>query len=133
MAAAQPVLNRYVVSMSLLLLAMLGHEAQADIAVSIERINDRTAIISAMGTLTTFDDLGGRAIFRFVDDPLAGAFPSATTAHTLSNNSLTAGGTSLISASTLVGSPVLPDNFFLRMSGQPADGSCASGESSKSI
>ena len=111
----------------LLLLAMHGQVARGDIVVQVERLGDTRAIISGMGTVGTYDNLGGRAVFRFFDGPLAGDAPSSTTDHSLSDNSLTIGNTTLTSASTLIGSPVVPDGFFLRVTNQPADGSVFDG------
>ena len=111
----------------LLLLAIPGQVARGDIVVQVERVGDTRAIISGMGTLGTYDDLGGRAVFRFFDGLLVGDAPSSTTDHSLSDNSLTIGDTTLTRASTLIGSPVIPDSFFFRMTNQPADSSVFDG------
>ena len=111
----------------LLLLAMHGQFARGDMVVQVERLGDTRAIISGMGTLGTYDNLGGRAVFRFFDGPITGDAPSSTTDHSLTDNSLTIGNTTLTSASTLIGSPVVADGFFLRTTNQPADGSVLDG------
>ncbi len=107
----------------LVLILLLTSSAQAAVVIRIERNSDTTARISGSGTITSYDDSGGRVFFRLLESP-AGPPPASGILHSINNNTLSVGGVLLNRSGSfddLTVPAAIPAHTYLAMNDQPAD------------